>query len=63
MSETPNQPLHPQPFRLRNNRKLTLARLKMLDKVQSIPVYEELKDKNGYKYYGKLLGYKHIYHG
>ena len=61
MSEIQQQ-LHQQPFKLRNNRKLTRARYKMLAMVQSIAVYEQLKDVHGLTYDGRFLGFKHIVH-
>lgn len=48
--------LHPNPhkgIRTTNNRKWTKGRVKLLPKVQSIPVYDEK---------GCLLGFKHIIH-
>ena len=42
-----------------NNRKMTLARIKV-NKIQSIPIYEEVKDKHGK--FKKFIGYKYIQH-
>ena len=49
------QKLHPKPYKaLKNNRKLTLARIKAIvnSKVQSIPIFKE----------GQFVGYKYIFH-
>lgn len=51
--------LHTQPFKPRkNNRKMTKARIKAFNPIQSIPVWE--RDENNNK--GKFLGYKYINH-
>ena len=50
--------LHSAPYSGTNNRKYTLGRIKLMDKVQSIPIYK--KDKNGRIV--KFLGFKYIYH-
>ena len=56
MSE--NVKLHSAPFSGTNNRKWTLGRMKLMQKVQSIPMFE--KDEFGRK--TKFLGYKYIHH-
>lgn len=50
--------LHSAPYSGANNRKWTLGRVKLMSKVQSIPIYE----KDTYGNNKKLLGYKYIYH-
>ena len=55
--------LHQKPFKLRNNRKLTRARLKQLARVQSIPIWEHIKGKGGAIVEINFKGYKYIQHG
>jgi hypothetical protein len=50
--------LHSAPYSGTNNRKWTLGRMKLMHKVQSIPMFE--KDEHGRNI--KFLGYKYIKH-
>lgn len=52
------QKLHSAPYSGTNNRKQTLGRMKLMSKVQSVPVWE--KDEFGRK--KKFLGFKYIEH-
>jgi len=50
--------LHKNPYHGTNNRKRTLGRIRMIERTQSIPVWE--KDKYGNP--TKFLGFKYIEH-
>lgn len=50
--------LHSAPYSGTNNRKWTLGRMKLMSKVQSIPMFE--KDEHGRNV--NFLGYKYINH-
>jgi len=56
--EKKREQLNSAPYSGTNNRKMTLGRMKLMDKVQSVPVFE--KDKYGRNV--KLLGFRYIYH-
>lgn len=58
MSEISWQKLHSAPYGGTNNRKWTLGRMKLMSKVQSIPIWE--KDEYGRKI--KFLGFKYVEH-
>jgi hypothetical protein len=53
-----NFKLHSAPYSGTNNRKKTLGRLKAMEKVQSIPIFE----KDEFNRNIKFLGFKYIYH-
>lgn len=63
--------LHKSPYHGTNNRKRTLGRLKAIQKVQSIPIYElaekiagvpKITSDPDFYYPYKFLGFKYIQH-